>query len=190
MQDKSLSTEELIAQDVGGRSPAGAMAGIIAGLALLWSLFQLWIASPLPFVFGFGVFNDTETRAIHLAFALLLAFLAYPAFRRSPRDRVPLADIALGLAAAACATYLFVAYEQLAQRPGNLTTLAVPFIFPENNKPGSFSDSIDSSSDINVVRDQKRLPAGQSHYHPLMPGSFLIITQQSFNGSTGRYLYI
>lgn len=98
MQDKPLSTEELIAQDVGGRSPAGAMAGIIAGLALLWSLFQLWIASPLPFVFGFGVFNDTETRAIHLAFALLLAFLAYPAFRRSPRDRVPLADIALGLA--------------------------------------------------------------------------------------------
>lgn len=123
MQDKPLSTEELIAQDVGGRSPAGAMAGIIAGLALLWSLFQLWIASPLPFVFGFGVFNDTETRAIHLAFALLLAFLAYPAFRRSPRDRVPLADIALGLAAAACAAYLFVAYEQLAQRPGNLTTL-------------------------------------------------------------------
>ncbi len=123
MQDKPLSTEELIAQDVGGRSPAGAMAGIIAGLALLWSLFQLWIASPLPFVFGFGVFNDTETRAIHLAFALLLAFLAYPAFRRSPRDRVPLADIALGLAAAACAAYLFVAYEQLAQRPGNLTSL-------------------------------------------------------------------
>lgn len=123
MQDKPLSTEELIAQDVGGRSPAGAMAGIIAGLALLWSLFQLWIASPLPFVFGFGVFNDTETRAIHLAFALLLAFLAYPAFRRSPRDRVPLADIALGLATAACAAYLFVAYEQLAQRPGNLTTL-------------------------------------------------------------------
>lgn len=123
MQDKPLSTEELIAQDVGGRSPAGAMAGIIAGLALLWSLFQLWIASPLPFVFGCGVFNDTETRAIHLAFALLLAFLAYPAFRHSPRDRVPLADIALGLAAAACAAYLFVAYEQLAQRPGNLTTL-------------------------------------------------------------------
>ncbi len=123
MQDKQLSTEELIAQDVGARSPAGPMAAVIAGLALLWSLFQLWIASPLPFILGFGVLNDTETRSIHLAFALLLAFLAYPAFKRSPRDRVPLMDIALGLVAAACAAYLFLAYSQLAQRPGNLTTL-------------------------------------------------------------------
>ncbi|HAO75933.1 TRAP transporter permease [Pseudomonas stutzeri] len=122
MQDKQLSTEELIAQDVGARLPEGAMAQIIAGLALAWSLFQLWIASPLPFLLRFGVLNDTETRSIHLAFALLLAFLAYPAFKRSPRDRVPLVDIALGLVAAASAAYLFIFYEQLAQRPGSLTT--------------------------------------------------------------------
>jgi TRAP transporter 4TM/12TM fusion protein len=122
MHDKQLSTEELIAQDVGARIPVGPMAQAIAGLALLWSLFQLWIASPLPFVFGIGVLNDTETRSIHLAFALLLAFLAYPAFKRSPRDRVPLLDIALGLVAAASAAYLFICYQQLAQRPGSLTT--------------------------------------------------------------------
>ena len=123
MQDKELSTEELIAQEVGARMPEGSMAKLIAGLALLWSLFQLWIASPLPFMLRVGVFNNTEARAIHLAFALLLAFLAYPAFKKSPRDRVPLLDIALGLIAAASAGYLFVAYEQLAQRPGNLTTM-------------------------------------------------------------------
>ncbi len=123
MQDKELSTEELIAQEVGARTPEGSMAKLIAGLALLWSLFQLWIASPLPFMLRIGVFNNTEARAIHLAFALLLAFLAYPAFKRSPRDRVPLVDIALGLIAAASAGYLFFAYEQLAQRPGNLTTM-------------------------------------------------------------------
>lgn len=122
MAEKQLSTEELIAQDVGARMPVGLMAQVITGLALLWSLFQLWIASPLPFIFGFGVLNDTQTRAIHLAFALLLAFLAYPAFRRSPRDRVPLMDIALGLVAAASAAYLFIFYQQLALRPGSLTT--------------------------------------------------------------------
>ena len=122
MQEKQLSTEELIAQDVGARLPLGLMGWLITGLALAWSLFQLWIASPLPFMLGFGVLNDTETRAIHLSFALLLAYLVFPAFRRSPRDRVPLGDIALGLIAAGAAAYLFVMYEALAQRPGNLTT--------------------------------------------------------------------
>lgn len=122
MAEKKLSAEELIAQDVGARTPVGPMAQVITGLALLWSLFQLWIASPLPFIFGVGVLNDTQTRAIHLAFALLLAFLAYPAFKRSPRDRVPLLDIALGLVAAASAAYLFIFYQQLALRPGSLTT--------------------------------------------------------------------
>lgn len=122
MQEKQLSTEELIAQDVGARLPLGLMGWLITGLALAWSLFQLWIASPLPFMLGFGVLNDTETRAIHLTFALLLAYLVFPAFRRSPRDRVPLGDIAFGLIAAAAAAYLFVMYEALAQRPGNLTT--------------------------------------------------------------------
>lgn len=122
MQDKQRSTEELIAQDVGARLPLGTMGWFITTLALAWSLFQLWIASPLPFMVGFGVLNDTETRAIHLTFALLLAFLVFPAFRSSPRDRVPVADIALGLTAAGTAFYLFVMYEALALRPGTLTT--------------------------------------------------------------------
>ncbi|MCX9133358.1 TRAP transporter permease [Aeromonas veronii] len=122
MQDKQLSTEELIAQDVGARLPLGIMGWLITALALAWSLFQLWIASPLPFMVGFGVLNDTETRSIHLTFALLLAFLVFPAFRSSPRDRVPLGDIALSLIAAGAASYLFVMYEALALRPGTLTT--------------------------------------------------------------------
>ncbi|WP_120997850.1 TRAP transporter permease [Stutzerimonas urumqiensis] len=122
MQNQNLSTEDLIAQDVGARNPDGLMAQLIAMLALAWSLFQLWIASPLPFIFGTGVFNSTEARSIHLAFALMLAFLVYPAFKRSPRNRVPLTDIVLGLLAAASAAYLFVFYEQLADRPGSLTT--------------------------------------------------------------------
>jgi TRAP transporter 4TM/12TM fusion protein len=80
-----LSQEELdalvAASDTGGRSTGGATGTLIALVALAWSLFQLWIASPLPFMFRFGVFNDTEARSIHLAFALFLTFAAYPAAR-------------------------------------------------------------------------------------------------------------
>ena len=76
---RSDDLDSLVASsDTGGRSPAKSVAYLIAGTALLWSLFQLWIASPFPFALGFGVFNDTEARSIHLAFAVFLAFLAFP----------------------------------------------------------------------------------------------------------------
>ena len=74
--------DELVASsDTGGRSPSAPVAKFITIVAIIWSLFQLWIASPLPFMLGFGVFNDTEARSFHLAFALFLAYAAYPAAR-------------------------------------------------------------------------------------------------------------
>jgi len=74
--------DELVASsDTGARSPAGPIGTFLVLVALAWSLFQLWIASPIPFMVGFGVFNDTEARSIHLAFAIFLAFAAYPAAR-------------------------------------------------------------------------------------------------------------
>ena len=74
--------DELVAQaDTGGRNAGPFIGRLIAGIALVWSLFQLWFASPLPFALGFGVFNDTEARSIHLAFAIVLAFLAFPPAR-------------------------------------------------------------------------------------------------------------
>ncbi len=78
--------DDLVAStDTGARTPSGAAGKILLGVAGLWSLFQLWIASPLPFIIGIGVFNDTEARSIHLGVAVFLAFLAYPALSRSPR---------------------------------------------------------------------------------------------------------
>ncbi len=109
--------------DTGGRKPVGFAAATIAGVALVWSLFQLWIASPLPFTFGVFILNDTEARALHLAAAVFLAFLAYPAFKRSPRGYIPLADWVLALVGAFCAAYLFLFYAELAQRPGLPTTM-------------------------------------------------------------------
>lgn len=74
--------DELVASaDTGARGTSGPIGIFIMLVALAWSLFQLWLASPLPFMFGFGVFNDTEARSIHLAFAMFLAFAAFPAVR-------------------------------------------------------------------------------------------------------------
>src|SRR5262245_32785859 len=118
-----VDLEELVAEDVGGRRPGGVAAKAITGVAIAWSLFQLWYASPLPFMLGFGIFGDEQARAFHLAFALFLAFACYPAFKSSARNRVPILDLALAAAAIACVLYLVVFYRQLAQRPG-LPTLA------------------------------------------------------------------
>jgi TRAP transporter 4TM/12TM fusion protein len=80
-----LSQEELDAlvasSDTGARGTTGSIGVFLMLVALAWSLFQIWIASPIPFILGFGVFNDTEARSIHLAFAVFLAFAAFPATR-------------------------------------------------------------------------------------------------------------
>ncbi|WP_404864294.1 TRAP transporter permease [Georhizobium sp. MAB10] len=124
---KSMNDDDLqdlvAATDTGARNPAGTAGFVIAGVALLWSLFQIYIASPLPFMIAQAtglqvVLNDTQSRSIHLAFGVFLAFMAFPAFASSPRDRIPLLDWVLALAAAFCALYIFLFYRDLARRPG------------------------------------------------------------------------
>jgi TRAP transporter 4TM/12TM fusion protein len=120
---RGVDLAELVAEsDLGGRHPAGAIGKLLSGLAIAWSLFQLWYASPIPYIFGVGVFNDSEARVIHLSFALLLGFMAYPAFKSSPRDRIPLLDWALAGVAVLSVVYLIYFYRDLAMRPGLPTT--------------------------------------------------------------------
>jgi len=118
--------QELVAQsDTGARKPAGLTGRLIFVTALAWALFQYWYASPLPFAIGWGVLNDTEARAVHLAFALFLAFAAWPASRRSPRDHVPVLDWVFALGGAFAGAYLLLFYAQIATRPGQPTTLDI-----------------------------------------------------------------
>lgn len=104
--------------DTGGRYPTGLSKQILWFVPLCWALFQLWYASPLPFLFDFGIFNDTQARAIHLSFATFLAFTAYPAFKSSPKDRVPMHDWILALIASFCAAYIYLFYDELSSRSG------------------------------------------------------------------------
>ncbi|MCP4286535.1 MAG: TRAP transporter permease [Gammaproteobacteria bacterium] len=126
-QQESISDaelQEMVAKtDSGARNPKGVPGKLLFGIPLGWSLFQLWYASPLPFTVGFGVFNDTEARSIHLAFALFLAFTAYPALRKSPRDYIPIQDWVFAILGALSASYLFLFYEQISSRSGAPTDI-------------------------------------------------------------------
>ncbi len=126
-----LSEDELqdlvASSDTGGRAPTGFPLYVILWVAALWSLFQIWIASPLPFIVAEVtglpvVLNNTESRSIHLGFAIFLAFLAYPALKRSPRHYIPVQDWVLALVGAFCASYLFWFYDSISLRPANPNT--------------------------------------------------------------------
>ncbi|MBW1634667.1 MAG: TRAP transporter permease [Deltaproteobacteria bacterium] len=117
--------QEMIAEaDTGGRAPKGKISrNVLFFVPLVWTLFQLWYASPLPFMLNFFVINDTEARSIHLAFAVFLAFTAFPSFKTSPKKYIPVQDWVLAFIGAFCAAYIYIFYAQLAERPGQPTTL-------------------------------------------------------------------
>jgi TRAP-type uncharacterized transport system fused permease subunit len=128
--------DDLVAStDTGGRAPTNQMlVKAMAAIAFLWALFQVWIASPLPYVMNFGVFNSSEVRAVHLTFGIVLAFMAYPAFKSSPRGHIPITDWIL-IVAGGCAVFYYYAADmeivgeifgtRLSDRPGAPNTVDV-----------------------------------------------------------------
>ncbi|MDA0781604.1 MAG: TRAP transporter permease [Rickettsiales bacterium] len=134
MTDSELQ-DLVIESDSGARRPSGLSAKILFFTALAWSLFQLWVASPIPYsdavlsynefvgkyLFDFlqiHPFNSTESRYIHLAFALFLAYMSYPAFKNSPRGYIPAIDWGFALISITCVLYLFFNKDALADRSG------------------------------------------------------------------------
>jgi len=118
---RPLSEEELqelvSSSDAGARNPTGSVAFIMATIALVWSVFQVLLASPISNLLLPGdVINNS--RQIHLAFAIFLAFMAYPALKSSPRSYIPIQDWFLGGAAAFLAMYGFFFYQKIVDSGG------------------------------------------------------------------------
>jgi len=108
--------QELVAStDSGARAPQNRnIALFMAAIAFLWSVFQLWIAQPqMWFAEYLPVLNAAQTRPVHLGFAMLLAFLAYPALKSSPRNRIPISDWVLAIVGSGTAFYVFFFYREL-----------------------------------------------------------------------------
>lgn len=130
-----LSETELqdlvIEADSGARKPKGLALWLAFTVALVWSLFQLWIVSPLPYthfaneVLGIPIFPSTESRYFHLSCAFILAFITYPAFKHSPRSYVPQADWIYAFLSAITVGYLYMYKNELALRAGLPTDVDV-----------------------------------------------------------------
>ena len=111
--------------DEGGvkRNLSGFHLKLVAGIAICWTLFQLWYASPLPFILNFGIFIDLPARAIHLAFALVLCFLIYPSNKSKTDQPIKIYDyIFIGLSILAT-FYIVIDYEGLVNRQGILANV-------------------------------------------------------------------
>ena len=99
------------------RNLSGLHLKIVFGIAILWTFFQLWYASPFPFWFNIGMFKGLPARAIHLGFALTLTFLIFPVARGK---KISIYDILIGLTAAFCCLYIYIFYDDLVNRGGIL----------------------------------------------------------------------
>jgi TRAP transporter 4TM/12TM fusion protein len=100
------------------RNLSGLSHYIVAGIAILFSLFQLYTSS-------FGLLPAQLQRAFHLGFALLLAFLLYPATSSMSRKKIHYTDIGLGITGAAVAGYIVLFYDGLVARAGNYTNIDI-----------------------------------------------------------------
>ncbi len=119
--DIEKNIENKIKEDLSPtRNLTGFHLKLVAFIAITWSLFQLWYASPFPFWFNFGMFKGLPARAIHLGFALLLAFLIFPYARGK---KVNFIDILIAITGAVCCLYIYVFYDQLVDRGGILLKL-------------------------------------------------------------------
>ncbi len=120
------------------RSLGGWQLGFTALVAFMWSLFQLWHASPLPYVFKMGVFIDVPARAIHLAFALTICFLLFSFSKRKRATKFSVLDLILSLLAACGCLYIFAFYEEIVDRNGVLQV----FSFSFNNQQYLFPNEL------------------------------------------------
>ena len=80
-----------------GRKAGPFLAVLLSIIAATWSVFQLWIASPLPFQLGFGIVDGVPARGVHLAFGLLLTFLMFPVAKSMANKSISILDVAFAL---------------------------------------------------------------------------------------------
>ena len=119
-QNNTIATDLVASTDTGGRKTKGIQLKLILFVAFAWAVFQIWIASPFPYLMDSDLlrWNGNQTRSIHLSFALFLAYLSFPFSKRSPKHYIPVSDSVLAIIAALAALYYVIEYHAIADRVG------------------------------------------------------------------------
>src|SRR5690348_11321321 len=91
------------------RALHGPVGWAVGGWAAAAALFHIWTAYA-------GAWEPREMRAVHLLFLLPLAFLLFPAGRRSPNDRVTVVDWAWAALSVVPCLYVIRYAEALTER--------------------------------------------------------------------------
>ena len=120
-QDDGLEIAKRMAEEEEGiaRRPKGLDRWVIPTVCVVWSFFQLSIASWL-------IIDSTFIRAIHLGFALLVVYLNYPTLKKSrlglkflsAKNRIPIFDYVIAVIATISALYIALDYEGMTARYG------------------------------------------------------------------------
>lgn len=105
--NKEISADEIVAEsEMGGREPSNPkVASFLIFLALAWSIFQLYVSSPLVLEFTPWV-NADIVKLFHLIFAGFLAYLSYLPFKSAPKHFIPIYDWILGSILVLATAYL------------------------------------------------------------------------------------
>ncbi len=120
-QDDGLQAAKRMAEEEEGvsRRPRGASKYVIPTIGVIWSFFQLSIAS-------WWILDTVFIRAIHLGFALLIVFLNYPFFKKtrfglkflSATNRIPPFDYFVAIVACFSAVYIAIDFAGINARYG------------------------------------------------------------------------
>lgn len=109
MEEYDLDTAKL-------RKPTGSPGKIIALIAILFSLFQLYTA-------GFGTLLSYNQRSLHIIFAFSLGFLLYPGGKKSNKINPTIPDYLLAIYALIVFGYIYAFVDVIVNKAGNATTL-------------------------------------------------------------------
>jgi TRAP transporter 4TM/12TM fusion protein len=120
-KDEGLDVARKMAEEEEGvaRRPIGPTKWVIPTIGVIWSFFQLSIAS-------WWILDTVFIRSIHLGFALLIVYLNYPVFKEtrwglkflSVKDRIPLWDFVIAAIACFAALYIAIDYAGINERYG------------------------------------------------------------------------